>query len=169
MERRKQAIGACFSGNSKLNRALLRALVAILLASLAGCGVAPSSPPKTILDGEAAAVSFDQIKQEVDDLYAAQPGILSFAARGVAYTPETRDKVLKVCNDGGLAGDEAQRESQRVLACAPLILFFYQYGKEHNAPAAIDVAQHIYWFATSHNSTTSSQALTDLLKSWEIE
>lgn len=152
-----------------MNRAPLLTLIAILLASLAGCGVTPSSLPKTILNGEAAPVSFDQIKREVGDLYTAQPGILSFATRGVTYTPETRDKVLKVCNDGGLAGDDAQRESQRVLACAPLILFFYQYGKEHNAPAAIDVAQHIYWFARSQNSTTSSQALTDLLKSWEIE
>lgn len=107
--------------------------------------------------------------QAIDELYRGQPDILSFSARGVMYTAETRDKVLSVCEKGGLAGDDAQRESQRVLGCAPLILFFYRYGQEKGVGESVVVARDLYQYAMGHNSATSGEVLTELLKSWEIE
>lgn len=144
--------------------------LALVLAACSATSAPASTPtPAGILGGAGRPPEFDQATQAIDALYRDHPDILNFSARGVTYTVETRDKVLSVCEKGGLAGDDAQRQTQRVLACAPLILFFYSYGQDANVTAATDAARSLYWYALSHNSTASGEVLTDLLKSWEIE
>ena len=68
----------------------------------------------------------------------------------VAYNQTTRDKVLDVCHRGGAASDPASLESLRLAGCAPLIFFFYEYGRQSSVPAAIDVAQKLYWYAATN-------------------
>ena len=142
-----------------------------LAVSLAACSATPtpSPTPAAILSDAAQPVEFNQVTQAVSALYRDHPDILSFSARGVMYNAETRDKVLSVCEKGGLAGDDAQRETQRVLGCAPLILFFHRYGQEKGVEAATGLARDLYHYAMSHNSATSGEVLTELLKSWEIK
>ena len=159
------------AASSQLTAQIPRLVACLLAISLAACSAAPTPTPAPtgILGGSVQTTTFDQVKQAVGELYSHHPGINSFVVRGVTYNLETRDKVLEVCREGGLAGDDAQRETQRILACAPLILFFYSYGEESGVPESVDVARSLYWFALSNNSEASGEVLTDLLASWEIE
>jgi len=89
--------------------------------------------------------------------------------QSVNYTPETRDKVLRICREGSGAVNDQERESQQVSACASLIFFFYYYGQQNPVPESVDVAQKLYGYALNGKSADSQKGLTDLLRSWGIQ
>jgi len=140
-----------------------------LLVLLAACGRVPAPAAVGVLDGQVKATTIAQVKQAIDDLYSHHPSINSFVVRAVTYTPETRDKVLRICSEGGMAASDQEREAQKVLACAPLIFFFYSYGQQNAAPESVGVARQLYWFAMTEKSDDSKKVLTDLLRSWGIQ
>ena len=109
------------------------------------------------------------MKQAIDDLYTRHPDINSFAVQSVTYNPTTRDKVLKICSEGGLVDTAQELEAQKVMACAPLIFFFNYYGQQKSVPESIDIARQIYWYALAGKSQDSKKVLTDLLTSWGIK
>jgi len=148
---------------------LLLVVVCVLLASLTACGGASTPAAGGILDGAVQATTLDQVKQAIDDLYTRHPDINSFVVQSVTYTPATRDKVLKICSEGGLVANEGEREAQKVLACAPLIFFFNYYGQQKSVPEAVDIARQLYWYALADKSEDSKKVLTDLLRSWGIK
>ena len=148
---------------------LLLIVVCMLLASLTACGGASTPAAGGILDGAVQATTLDQVKQAIDDLYTRHPDIHSFVVQSVTYTPATRDKVLKICSEGGLVANEGEREAQKVLACAPLIFFFNYYGQQKSVPESIDLARQLYWYALAGKSDDSKKVLTDLLRSWGIK
>ena len=156
-------------------------LLLATVALLAGCGggggssagdtttsVAADAP--SVLDSDAQTVTFPEVKAAIDDLYRVHPGIGSFVVQDVAYNQTTRDKVLDVCHRGGAASDPASLESLRLAGCAPLIFFFYEYGRQSSVPASIDVAQKLYWYAATNVSGPfdSRASLSGLLRSWGI-
>jgi hypothetical protein len=157
--------------NSIKFRASSRLLVVMgmLLALLTACSSAPTPAASGILEGSAQTVTLDQIKQAIDDIYTRHPDINSFSVQAVTYNPTTRDKVLKICSEGGLAANEQEREAQKVMACAPLIFFFNYYGQQKSVPESIDLARQLYWYAVADKSDNSKKVLTDLLKSWGIQ
>jgi hypothetical protein len=148
---------------------LLLIVVCMLLASLTACGGASAPAAGGILDGTVQAVTLEQVKQAIDDLYTRHPDINSFVVQSVTYNPQTRDKVLKICSEGGLVANEQEREAQKVLACAPLIFFFNYYGQQKSVPESIDLARQLYWYALAGKSDDSKKVLTDLLGSWGIK
>ncbi len=144
-------------------------VVCVLLVLLTGCGGTSTPTAAGILNGAVQAATLDQVKQAVDDLYSHHPDINSFVVQSVTYTPETRDKVLKICSEGGLVANEQELEAQKVLACAPLIFFFHYYGQQKSVPESVDVARQLYWYALADKSDDSKKVLTDLLRSWGIQ
>ena len=141
----------------------------VLLASLTACGGTSTPAAGGILDGAVQATTLDQVKQAIDDLYIRHPDINSFVVQSVTYKPETRDKVLRICSEGGLVANEGEREAQKVLACAPLIFFFNYYGQQKSVPESINLARRLYWYALADKSDDSKKVLTELLRSWGIK
>ncbi len=148
---------------------LLLIVLCMLLASLTACGGTSTPTASGILNGAVQAVTLDQIKQAIDDLYTRHPDINSFIVQSVTYNSTTRDKVLKICSEGGLAANEQERDAQKVMACAPLIFFFNYYGQQKSVPESIDLARQLYWYAVTGKSDDSKKVLTDLLTSWGIK
>ena len=148
---------------------LLLVVICMLLASLTACGGTSTPAAGGILDGTVQAATLDQVKQAIDDLYIRHPDINSFVVQSVTYKPETRDKVLRICSEGGLVANEGEREAQKVLACAPLIFFFNYYGQQKSVPESIDLARQLYGYALAGKSDNSKKVLTDLLQSWGIK
>ncbi len=143
----------------------------MLFVLLAACNGAPASTPASpsILDSPAQTTTIDQIKQAINDLYTQHPDINSFAVQAVTYNPTTRDKVLKICSEGGLVNTAQELETQKVMACAPLIYFFYYYGQQKSVPESIDLARQLYWYALTDKSDNAKQVLTQLLQGWKIQ
>ena len=167
----------------RLRPLIMRLLImSLLLPLLAACASAPpgliftgapaATPtpvPSGLFDASFQATSFEQVQQGIDGLYRDHPGINAFIANGVTYKPETRDKVLKICHEGGLAGSDVELAAQKALACAPLIFFFYRYGQEASVPDAMMVARQLYWFASANTPGEPAQVMTDLLRSWGVK
>jgi hypothetical protein len=151
---------------------------AALVAASAGCGgggsaastTTTTAAPPSVLGSTARAVTFANLRTAIDRLYAEQPGIRTFVARDVEYSPKTRDKVLDVCRRGGPETDASARESSKIAGCAPLVFFFYSYGHAKSAPQSIDVARQVYWYAATNirGPFDARTALTTLLRSWGI-
>jgi hypothetical protein len=154
------------------------ALAAVVAgAVLAGCsagGTAPASPasPASPADVFTAShqVSLQQVRTEIGALYIGHPGIASFAVQDVQYTASSRDVVLRQCTAGGPAGGARNTETGQVIACAPLIFFFYSYGLQASVPAAVTVAGDLYWYAVSHitGPFSARTSLDELLRSWKL-
>jgi hypothetical protein len=147
------------------------ALAAIAAAglTLAGCsGGSPASSGSVFTARH--QVSLQQVQSEITTLYGAHPGITSFAAQDVKYTTQSRDTVLRECTSAGSAAGSQDAETGQLVACAPLIFYFYSYGKQAPAPAAITVAGDLYWYAVTHiTGPVSAQAnLDQLLASWKL-
>ena len=148
-------------------------MACLLAACLAGCSSVTSASPAPasgVLDGTVHQTSFAQVKHAIDALYHSHPGIGTFQVQGVEYAPKTRDKVLKVCRDGSVANTAQELETERVMACAPLIYFFARYGIRASVPESTEVARQLYWYAVTQNQHpyNSTQVLTDLLSSWGV-
>ncbi len=152
----------------------------LTLACLAGCGGGSSptvaattaaAPARlSVLDSPALEVTFGEVEAAIDHLYRTHPGLGSFVVRDVQYNSTTRDKVLEVCRRGGRESDPASLESVRVAGCAPLIFFFYNYGRESSVPESVAVARKLYWYAvTSIQGPFAARATLDaLLQSWGV-
>ncbi len=148
---------------------LLLSVICMSFILLAACSSTTTPTATGILDSTIQTITLDQVKQAIDDLYTRHPDINSFIVQSVTYNPTTRDKVLKICSEGGLAANEQERDAQKVMACAPLIFFFNYYGQQKSVPESIDLARQLYWYAVAGKSDDSKKVLTDLLKSWGIK
>ena len=137
-----------------------------------GCGGSQKTPaqPPTILATPVQVVSFAAVRQQILSLYRAHPDIQNFQVQDVTYTPKTRDKVLRVCHEGGPEKSASALESTRVLACAPLIFFFYKYGRTASIPAATAVAQQLFWYTVVNNERPhlAEPGLRTLLTGWGV-
>jgi hypothetical protein len=152
----------------------VRTLVPLLLAAFLAAGAAAcgggSPGARTILDGDAETVSLTEVRQGIDELYRDHPDVRGFVARDVRYTPVTRDKVMYVCSHGGPETSPRERETSRLFGCAPLIFFFYRYGRESDVPQAVELARELYWYAASIRRPYEARpVLTALLESWGVE
>jgi len=131
--------------------------------------VAAANGP-SVLQSRARNVTFGELRQSIDRLYRRHPSILSFVVRNVEYTPRTRDKVLRVCREGGPETDPAALESAKIAGCAPLIFFFYRYARQASVPESLAVARDLYWYAVTsiRGPFDPAQALAALLRSWGV-
>ena len=136
--------------------------------SLVACSGVPPTSAGNLTGGWLRPATFEQVQQAIDDLYRSYPAINTFEARAVSYTPQTRDKVLRMCKEGGLAASAEDRNAQKITACAPLI-FFFRFGEDNNVPASTDVARQLYALAVANNTAENGAALVQLLASWGIE
>jgi hypothetical protein len=114
--------------------------------------------------------TFAQVERAVRHLYRTHPSIVKFMIQDVEYTPATRDRVLAVCHRGGPEKTASALESTRVLACAPLIFFFYSYGRARSVAASTTLAQQLYWYAVASNQRPrdAEPGLTTLLRHWGV-
>lgn len=154
--------------------------VAACAAVIAGCssgahkgaetGAGSGGTPVSIISGYSQQPSYADVRSAIDKLYRNHPSIASFSAQDVQYNSITRDKVLEVCRTGGPETDAATRESDRIAGCAPLIFFFYNYGRHAAASDAYQVAEKLYWYAVSSikGPINAKQSLNALLKAWGI-
>lgn len=131
---------------------------------------AASVPAPSILSGPIRPTTFLQARAAVLALYRSHPAVSRASFSNVAYTAATRDKVLSVCHSGGPEKSAGALESARVLACAPLIFFFYSYGQHAAVPQAVTVARTLYWYAVTANRVPmdAGPGLTRLLVSWGV-
>ena len=123
-----------------------------------------------MLESPEQQVTFAEVKAAIDRLYRAHPGLNAFIVKDVQYNPITRDKVLDVCRRGGAESDAASQESIRVAGCAPLIFFFYEYGRQSSVPASVELARKLYWYAVTsiRGPFDPRDSLSGLLQSWGI-
>lgn len=153
---------------------ILMALAIAALAAFGGLGRSSSPtasvPAPSILTGPVRPTRFVQARSAVLALYRSHPGVSRASFNDVDYTTATRDKVLGVCHSGGPEKSVSALESARVLACAPLIFFFYSYGRHASVPEAVDVARKLYWYAVTANRkpVDAGPGLTRLLGSWGV-
>ena len=124
----------------------------------------------SILDGRVQAVSFDQVRDAVVRLYREHPAVRSFVVRDVEYSPRTRDKVLRVCKDGGAESTPGTLETSKLFACAPLIFFYYAYGRQASVPDAVELSRQLYDYAVTQvdGPYAAANVLTNLLRRWGV-
>ena len=162
-----------------MRRRVLLLLAAGLVAVAAGCAgdKKASSPPTTtpaataesLFVGTTGPVDYAVVRETIRQLYVRHPEIRGFVSRDVFYTPETRDKVLTVCRRGGPTVNPRERETSRVFGCAPLIFFFYSFGKRQHVPESVAAARELFWYAARINGPYQAlPALTDLLQRWGV-
>ena len=126
--------------------------------------------PAPVLGGTSPNVSLSQVESAIDDLYTTHPGIASFTVQDVEYTPKSSDVVLKACTKAQVPSPSQADETARLLACAPLVFFLFSYGQEKSVPAAVRVANELYYYAISHTTGPSSpeMVLGGVLRSWGL-
>ena len=141
-------------------------------ANGSGAASAPVAGVKsaTILSAPVEPTTFAQARAAVVAVYRLHPAIKKFTVKDVEYTSATRDKVLGVCHKGGPEKSASSLESARVLACAPLIYFFYEYGRSASALDAVMAARKLYWYAVVANRKPfeAGPGLSRLLVSWGV-
>ena len=156
---------------------LMLALVALAIGALAAFGGTSTSSSPTasvqtpgILSAPVQPTTYVQVRAAVLALYRSHPAVSRASFSDVRYTAATRDKVLSVCHSGGPEKSASALESARVLACAPLIFFFYSYGRHASVTQAVDVARTLYWYAVTANRTPvdAGPGLARLLGSWGV-
>jgi hypothetical protein len=152
---------------------LIAGLLTGILA-LAGCaGSAGRAGPQASTASVFSArhqVSLGQVNAEVTALYSGHPALASFSVQDVGYTAKSRDTVLRECTSPGSATGSQDAETGQVVACAPLIFYFYSYGRQASVPAAVALAGDLYWYAVGHiTGPVSAQAsLNELLQGWKL-
>lgn len=174
-----------------LTIAALAAIAAIAVgAALTGCASSagagtPALAPAGNVFTATRQVSLQQVRADIAGLYAAHPGISGFAVQDVQYSAASRDAVLRQCTSSATstAGASSQSsqsshssqssqdaETGQIIACAPLIFFFYSYGRQASVPASVTVAGDIYWYAVTHvtGPLSARTSLDELLQSWKL-
>jgi hypothetical protein len=153
------------------------ALAGVLLAGAAGCGGDKKSGATTtttaaadsLFSGIEPGVTFADARTAVLRLYAQHPEIRKFVYQDVYYTPASRDQVLAVCQRGGPTTNSRERETSRVFGCAPLIFFFYSFGKRKHVTESTNVARALYVYAAGIPGPYDARPqLTSLLRSWGV-
>ena len=146
-------------------------LAGLLAAGAAGCGGHKAAKDETILGGKSEQVSFGQVQHAVDGLYRSHPAVGKYVVRSVTYSPASRDQVLAVCRRGGASSTRQELESSRVAACAPLIFFYYRYGRASAVPDSVDVARKLYWYAVTNvrGPFDARKSLDTLLSGWGVK
>jgi hypothetical protein len=149
--------------------ALALAVTGAAAVAAAGCAGAGAPAPGDVFRTR-QQVSLQQVNQAIDAVYRGHPGIATFAAEDVQYTPQSRDAVLRTCTSGAGAGGAQTAESGRLIACAPLIFFLYRYGRQASVPAAVTAAGDLYWYAVTHISgpVNAQTSLDALLHGWKL-
>lgn len=156
---------------------LALALAAVAVGAVAAFGgfsgsssPTASAPAPTILTGPVRPTTFGHARAAVMALYRSHPAVARASFNDVVYTTATRDTVLRVCHSGGPEKSASALESARVLACAPLIFFYYSYGRQASVPEAVDAARTLYWYAVTANRKPidAGPGLTRLLVSWGV-
>jgi hypothetical protein len=86
------------------------------------------------------------------------------------YTTASRQAVLRECTTPDSAAGSQDAETGQIVACAPLIFYYYSYGEQASVPAAVTLAGDLYWWAVNHiTGPASAQAsLNDLLQGWKL-
>jgi hypothetical protein len=146
--------------------------------ALAGCASSSGGTPATTASvfTTPRQVSAQQVDAEVAALYSGHPAVGSFEVQDVSYTTASRDRVLRQCTSGGSpTGPQGSTGSQtaetaQIVACAPLIFYFYSYGRQASVPAAVTLAGDLYWYAVDNiTGPVSAQAsLNGLLQGWRL-
>ncbi len=151
-------------------RTLTAALAVALAAALAACAAGGSAGTSGDVLGTRQQVSLQEVQRGIVALYRSHPGIATFAAQDVQYTPQSRDAVLKACSAGGAGNASQAVESSQVIACAPLIFFFYSYGRTASVPDSVAMAGQLYWYAVTHieGPIDARTSLNELLHSWKL-
>ena len=152
------------------------ALAGVLLVGAAGCGGSKKSAATTttpaadsLFSGVEPGATFADARTAIRRLYVQHPEIRNFVYQDVDYTPASRDNVLAVCQRGGPTTNARERETSRVFGCAPLIFFFYSFGKRKHVAASTDAARALYVYAARIPGPYDAQPqLTSLLKSWGV-
>jgi hypothetical protein len=166
---------------SRIDRLSLAVGCLIAAISVAACGssttsgsgaksTAAQAEPATILSEPIEPTTFAQARAAMVAVYRSHPAIRKFSVKDVEYTSATRDKVLGVCHKGGAEKSASSLESARVLACAPLIYYLYEYGSRAKASDAVDAARKLYWYAVVSNRRPfqAGPGLSRLLVSWGV-
>ena len=157
--------------------AFVLALFGVLLVGVAGCGGNKKSAATTtttaaadsLFSGVEPGATFADARTAIRSLYAQHPEIRNFVYQDVYYTPSSRDQVLSVCRHGGPTTNARERETSRVFGCAPLIFFFYSFGKRKHVAASTDAARALYVYAARIPGPYNAQPqLTSLLRSWGV-
>ena len=152
-------------------RAVATALIAGFLA-LAGCASSSGSSPVATGNVFTAQhqVSIRQVDTEVTALYSKHPALASFDVQDVAYTTKSRETVLRECTSPGASAGSQDAETGQIVACAPLIFFYYSYGKQASVPAAVTLAGDLYWYAVDHvtGPVNAQASLNELLQGWKL-
>ena len=157
-------------GRSHLFVIATLAVLAACCTALAGYLVSRSPAPAGNVFTTRQQVSLQQVRSAISSLYGSHPDIASFTVQDVSYTASSRDTVLRECTSGGPAAGSQNAETRQVIACAPLIFFFYSYGTQASVPAAVTVAGELYWYAVTHITGPASArtSLDEVLGSWKL-
>jgi hypothetical protein len=153
-------------------RAAAAALILAGFLALAGCasGSRGATAPAGDVFTAQHQVSLRQVDAEVTALYGGHPALASFGVQDVTYTAKSRQTVLRECTTAGSSAGSQDAETGQIVACAPLIFYFYSYGKQAAVPAAVALAGDLYWYAVGHvTGPVSAQAsLNELLQGWKL-
>ncbi len=78
--------------------------------------------------------------------------------------------MLAVCRNGGPETDASSRESAKIAGCAPLVFFFYSYGRQKSVPESLGVARQVYSYAVTsiRGPFDARNTLDGLLHSWGV-
>jgi len=157
-------------GRSRLFVIATLAVLAACCTALAGYLASRSPAPAGNVFTTRQQVSLQQVRSAISSLYGSHPDIASFTVQDVSYTASSRDTVLRECTSGGPAVGSQNAETHQVIACAPLIFFFYSYGTQASVPAAVTVAGELYWYAVTHitGPTSARTSLDEVLSSWKL-
>jgi hypothetical protein len=174
---------------------LRHAFAALVIAGgLAGCGGAASDHPAPDRGAAAArsgtqtatrtdatpvrgdpigpvqgAATLPAIRAAIASLDRDHPDVRGFAVQDVSYTARSRARVLGACA-GTNRLPTAQVETARVLACAPLVFFYYEYGRRSSVAQAARLADTIYTYATVtiRGPLSARQMLDGVLHGWGL-
>jgi hypothetical protein len=147
------------------------ALLAVTLA-LGGCATGPGSTAQNTGNVFTVKhqVSASQLNTEVTALYRAHPALASYTVQDVGYTAKTRAAVLNDCTTPSSSASTQDAETGQIVACAPLIFYYYSYGKQASVPDAVTLAGDLYWYALDHISgpVEVQASLNQLLQGWKV-
>jgi len=169
---RRRTLAAAGAIPPRRPRVAAAVFILAVFLTLAGCasgsGGAPAAPGNVFTTQH--RVSLQQLNSEVAALYSGHPGLASFDVQDVAYSTKSRQAVLRECTTPGATAGSQDSETGQVVACAPLIFYYYSYGKQASVPAAVTVAGDLYWYAVDHvTGPVSAQAsLNELLQGWKL-
>ncbi|HTU71926.1 MAG TPA: hypothetical protein VMG38_00265 [Trebonia sp.] len=169
---RRRALAAAGGILPRRPRVAAAALIIAGFLALAGCasGSGGGAAATANVFTTSHQVSLGQVNAEVAALYSAHPALSSFDVQDVAYTAKSRQSVLRDCTTAGPAAGSQDAETGQIVACAPLIFYFYSYGRQASVPAATTLAGDLYWYAVDHvaGPVSVQASLNELLQGWKL-